>query len=377
MERIGVGVVGCGNISDIYLSNLQDRFPQTEVVAVMDLDRSRAQQRAEEFNVRAVCPSVEEMVTSGEVSIVVNLTTPQQHVSVTRAALEGGKHVYVEKPLALSREAGRELVTLAKQKGLMLACAPDTFLGSGLQTAQKLVIDGWIGRPLGGIAHLLRSGPESWHPDPAFLYQLGGGPLWDSGPYFITALAYLLGPVERVMCSAKVTFAVRTVTSQVRFGEVITVEVPTLFGALLDFASGAMISLVMSVDVYSSRLQDPRQHDHAIELYGTEGTLSVPSPCYFDGQLYYRQNGRPSWAELPGLCAVQGNSRGVGVADMASALLNDRPPRLTPEMAYHTLDVLVSLDESWQTGRAVDVTSTYNPSEPMIVTGDPTGLGLL
>ncbi len=377
MSRVRVGVVGCGNISGIYLSNLQRGFEQTEVVAVADLDLTRATERAKEFDIAMVCGSSEELLELENVDIVVNLTVPRYHAAVSRAALEAGRHVYEEKPLALSRQEGVELVELAKARGLLLACAPDTFLGSAIQTCRKLIADGWIGVPFGATAHLLSSGPESWHPDPAFLYQTGAGPLFDSAPYFVSALVYLLGPIESVMCSAKVTYPERTITSQPHFGEKIKVEVPTFLGGLLSFASGALTSLVMSVDVGSSRLQDPRQHGHAIEVYGSEGTLSIPSPCYFDGQVYYRRNGTGEWSELPGLYSYTGNSRGVGIADMASALLNGRPPRLTADMAYHTLDVLLGLDDSWRSGRAIPIDSTFALSEPLSLNTRPTGSGLL
>lgn len=368
---VGVGVIGCGNISEIYLANLQGRFPHTRVVAVSDIDRARASQRATQFSVPRVCSSAEELVAQDDVEIVVNLTPPVQHVSVTRTSLEAGKHVYVEKPLALDRADGAEMIGVASERRLMLACAPDTFLGASLQTAHKLVADGWIGRPLGAIAHLLRSGPESWHPDPEFLYKAGAGPLWDSGPYFITALGFLLGPLERVMCSGTITLPERTITSEPHYGETIKVEVPTLFSGILSFEDGAMATLVMSVDVYRSRLQDPRQHDHTIELYGTEGTLSVPSPCHYDGQIYYCPNGHSEWAEIPAPYAVEGDSRGIGVADMSLALTEARPPRLSAEMAFHTLDALVAMEESMHSGRAVGVASSFETPDPMPLTPDP------
>jgi predicted dehydrogenase len=375
MRTVKVGVVGCGNISEIYLSNLQRRFSQTEVVAVADLDLARATERAREFDIPTVCASSEDLLEVEDVDIVLNLTIPRHHADVSRAALKAGRHVYEEKPLALSRQEGAELVELARARGLLLACAPDTFLGSAVQTCRKLIADGWIGVPFAATAHLLSSGPESWHPDPAFLYQTGAGPLFDSAPYFVTALAYLLGPIESVVCSAKTTYPERTITSQPHFGEKIKVEVPTFVVGGLTFESGALTSLVMSVDVGSSRMQDPRQHGHAIEVYGSEGTLSVPSPCYFDGQIYYRKDTMTEWTELPGLYRYTGNARGLGVADLASALLDDRPPRVTADLAYHVLDVLLGMDESWRNGQAVLVTSGFTVSEPLGLSGELDGLG--
>ena len=342
MPRVRIGVVGCGVISEIYIRNLQQLFLDTEVVAVSDLVLENAERRAAQFEIPTVCRTNEELLARDDVDVVLNLTIPRAHADVSRAALRAGKHVYTEKPLALGLAEGGELVALARDRGLLFGSAPDTFLGAAVQTSRKLLDDGWVGRPFAVTCHMLRAGPEAWHPDPAFLYQEGAGPLFDSGPYSLTVLAYLLGPIESVMCSAEIIHPERTITSQPRYGQKIHVEVPTFVAGLLNFASGAIGTLVMSVDVENSRHHDPRQHNYGIEVYGSEGTLSVPSVHA------YREDGR-----------------GLGVADMASAILRGRAPRVSGEMVYHVHEVLHRLDESWRTGTRRRVESRFGRTEAL------------
>jgi predicted dehydrogenase len=273
--------------------------------------------------------------------------------------------VYTEKPLATDLDEAKALLDLAAERGLHMTSAPDTYLGAGIQTAHKLLTDGWIGRPFGATAHLTRIPPETWHPDPAFLYHTGAGPLYDSGPYFVAALAYLLGPVVHVMSAAGKTWDTRLITSEPHYGETITVEVPTFVTALLTFASGAIATVLLTTDVPYSRLQDPRQHGHSIELYGTNGTLSVPSPCYFDGLLYYRTAVLEDWAELPTLFTFRDDCRGVGVADLAAAVLTGRPPRVSAALAYHVTEVLQRIEEAGQTRTTRAVESTFERTAPL------------
>jgi predicted dehydrogenase len=359
-RKARIGLVGCGFISEIYLKNLTQVLTDTEVVACSDLIIARARNRAQQFGIPRVCNTNEELYAMPEVDIVLNLTTPDAHTLICRQALEAGKHAYTEKPFSLTLGEGQELVRLAAAKNLLIACAPDTILGSGIQTARQVLDQGWIGRPFAAMCHMLRAGPESWHPDPAFLYRVGAGPIYDSAPYFVGALHYLLGSVERVYCGGRVTYAERTITSEPLFGTRIPVEVPTFIAAQLEFANQALATLVVSVDVPHSRQQDRRQHDHAIEIFGTEGTLSVPSPCFYEGAIYYRRNDMAEWAELPGLFPYTRDSRGVGVADFAAAVLNGREPRLNGEMALHTLDILTGFDRSQQQRVVVPMTSTLS-----------------
>jgi predicted dehydrogenase len=365
LRTVKVGVIGCGFISKIYLSNMTGVFRDTEVVAVTDIVLPNARGRAEEFGIPRVCATVEELLRLDDIEIVVNLTIPKVHAAINRQILEAGKHCWTEKPLATNPTEAKELVELAGQKGLYLGSAPDTFLGAAVQTARRLIDQGWIGKPIGAIGHHLRPGPESWHPDPDFLYQKGGGPLLDSAPYYITNLVYLMGPVERVACGAVITFPERTITSQPRYGQKIKVEVPTLVSAILNFRGGAMATLVFSVDVEASRWQDSRQNKQSIEIYGSEGVISIPSPGQFGGQVYCKRNGIADWIEVPALFGYATDSRGVGPADMASAIIHGRQPRASVELALHVHEVLFGLEAAADSGTSLAIDSTFVMTPPM------------
>jgi predicted dehydrogenase len=313
------------------------------------------------------------MTALDEVDLVVNLTTPDAHEALTRQALESGKHVYTEKPLALNLSDSRALMDLAKDNHLLLGCAPDTFLGASIQTARKLIGDGWIGKPIGAIATMMVAGPERVHPNPEFLYRKGAGPLLDSGPYFVTALTYLLGPAVSATCMSRTTYSERTITSQPRYGQKIKVEVPTYVSGTLAYRDGSIATLVVTVDVPNTRLPGPGQHNHVFEVYGTEGTLSLPSPCYFAGQIYCKKVGMTDWVELPNLYPHAEESypldplglRGLGVVDLASALLHSRKPRASADLAYHTLETMLSLERSAATGMVQPIHSDFELTAPM------------
>ncbi|MCY3022506.1 MAG: Gfo/Idh/MocA family oxidoreductase [Planctomycetota bacterium] len=349
MKRTKIGVIGCGNISGIYCKAGQ-RFHNLEIVACADLDAARAKAKAEEFKIPNAC-SVSELLQNPDIEIVLNLTIPKAHAQVTLAALEAGKHAYTEKPLAVTREDGHEILRLAERRKLRVGSAPDTFLGAGLQTCRKLIDDGWIGEPIGATAFFMSHGPEDWHPDPEFVYQPGAGPLFDMGPYYLTALIGLIGPVRRVSGSARVTFPERMITSQPKYGTMMKVNTPTYLAGVLDFANGAIGTLVTTFDVWSAEV--PR-----IEIYGTAGSLSVPDPNSFGGPVRVRRAKADHWAELPLLFPYAENSRGLGVADMASALRSGRPNRASGEMAYHVLDIMHAVLDASQTGRHVQLSST-------------------
>ncbi|MCY0903078.1 MAG: Gfo/Idh/MocA family oxidoreductase, partial [Firmicutes bacterium] len=277
MDRVKVGIIGCGNISNAYFQGIP-RFALVQVVACADLDMSRAQARAEQWHVTAC--TVEELLADPDIDIVVNLTIPVAHAKVCLAALEAGKHVYVEKPLAVSLEDGRLIMDTARARGLRVGSAPDTFLGGGLQTCRKLIDDGWIGTPIAATGFMMGAGHESWHPDPAFYYQVGGGPMFDMGPYYLTALVFLLGGIERVTGSARVTFPERTITSEPKRGTRIAVETPTHIAGVIDFTSGAIGTLITSFDIQAGTSAFP-----PLEIYGTEGSLRVPDPNTFGGSV--------------------------------------------------------------------------------------------
>src|SRR5690606_19919273 len=279
----------------------------------------RAQARAEELGV-PVAYTVEELMADPEIEIVVNLTVPQAHGVVALQAVPGGKSVSNENTLTTERGAAQDLLADAKERGVLVGGAPDTFMGAGIQTCRKLIDDGWIGEPVAATAFMLSRGHESWHPDPAFYYQRGGGPMFDMGPYYLTALVTLLGPVVRVTGAARATFPERIITSKPKFGERIKVEVPTHIAGIMQFASGAIGTIVTSFDVWGGNVPH-------IEIYGTEGTLSVPDPNGFGGPVRIRRAGAREWSEVPHTHGYSENSRGLGVADMAYALRTGRPHR--------------------------------------------------
>lgn len=332
MKKVKIGIIGCGNISGIYLKNCTQIFNILEVAAVADIDMDRARAKAAEFNVPKVY-SVKELLADPEIQIVVNLTIPKAHAEVCIAALEAGKSVYTEKPLAITREDGRRIVELAVAKGLLAGGAPDTFLGGGIQTCRKLIDDGWIGEPVAATAFMTCHGHESWHPDPEFYYKTGGGPMFDMGPYYLTALVNLMGPVKRVTGSAKITFPERLITSQPKSGTRVTVDTPTHIAGVMDFANGAVGTIITSFDIWHAKLPN-------IEIYGTTGSLSVPDPNSFGGPVFIRRHDAGTWSEVPLTHAYSENSRGIGVADMAYALLSGRKHRANAELAYHVLDIM-------------------------------------
>ncbi len=355
MDPVKVGLVGCGNISSIYFQNCQS-FPILKLVACADLIPERAQAKAQEFGVEA--RSVEGILTDPEIEVVLNLTIPRAHAEVALQALEAGKSAYNEKPLAITREDGRQMLELASARGVRVGCAPDTFLGAGIQTCRKLIDDGWIGEPVAATAFMTCHGHESWHPDPEFYYKVGGGPMFDMGPYYLTALVSLLGPVRRVTGEARITFPERVITSRPKYGTVIEVDVPTHVAGVLEFASGAIGTIITSFDVWHAEL--PR-----IEIYGSEGTLSVPDPNCFGGPVRLRRAEADAWSEIPLSHGYSENSRGLGVADMAYGLRSGRPHRASGELAYHVLDIMHAFHDAAREGRHVTLESTCTRPAPL------------
>ena len=353
---VKIGVMGAGKISGIYLEN-GAMFDDVEVVACADLLVERAEEQARAYGVPKAC-APEELLADPEVEIVLNLTVPAVHAGVSLAALEAGKHVYTEKPLAVGREDGRRMLEVASDRGLLIGCAPDTFLGGGLQTCRKVMDEGIIGEPVAATAVMMTHGPEDWHPNPDFFYQPGAGPMFDMGPYYLTALTTLLGPVRRVTGSARVTFPQRQVTSQPLSGTTITVNTPTHVAGVMDFEGGAVGTLVTSFDVWSE------EHSR-IDIYGTEGTLSVPDPNTFGGPVRVWRSGEDAWTDVPLTHPYTGNSRGLGLADMAHAVRTGRRHRASGELGGHVLDVIHAFLDSSEAGRHVEVTSTFGRPEPL------------
>jgi predicted dehydrogenase len=362
---LGVGFIGCGNISAAYL-RLAKLFKPIDVIAVADINMDVAKARAAEFGVAA--QTVKDLLANPDIAIVVNLTIPAVHHKVSRHILEAGKHVYSEKPLALSLADARDLQKLAAKKKLKVACAPDTFLGGAHQQARKLIDDGMIGKVTSGTAHMMGHGMEHWHPNPDFYYHTGGGPMLDMGPYYITNLINLLGPVKRVAALAGTARKRRPISSAPRKGDMISVKTPTSYHALLEFASGAQVTLSTSWDVFAHR------HGN-MELYGTEGALFLPDPNWFGGELLVAGTDtvvKPlaAWDHPFGVRndSVHGdhaNYRTAGLADMADAIMARRDVRCDIERPLHALDVMLSIMKSGETGCFVNLKTTCARPRPL------------
>ncbi|MDA9865158.1 Gfo/Idh/MocA family oxidoreductase [bacterium] len=359
MAPLGVGIIGCGNISAAYL-RLGPLFKGLDMRAVADLNSTAAKARAEEFGVRA--ETVEGLLGADDIDVVVNLTIPDAHFKVTRSILQAGKHAYTEKPLVLSLEEGEALRALAVETGLRIGSAPDTFLGGAHQHARALIDDGTVGKIVAGTAAVMNFGLEHWHPNPDFFFLPGAGPVLDIGPYYITNLIQLIGPVKRVAALTSSAKATRTILSEPRRGEEIPVKTPTNIHALLEFQQGATITLSTSWDVWA--------HRHApMELYGTEGSLFVPDPNFFGGTLEVSEkDGEISQAEnwdhpfyTPNdehADGMRANYRTVGLADMAQAIAENRPHRCSLELALHAVDVMTSVLKSGEQGSFVEMTTS-------------------
>jgi predicted dehydrogenase len=355
-SKTNIGVIGCGQISSIYFE-AQSKFDILQYVACSDIDMDRARSQAKKYHVPKVS-TVDELLADPDIDIVLNLTIPNAHASIAVKALRAGKSTYSEKPLAINRKQGKEILDHAQTGGLHVGCAPDTFLGGGIQTCIKLINDGAIGVPIGATAFMMSHGPESWHANPEFFYHVGGGPMFDMGPYYLTALIAMLGPVRRVSGLTSISFPERTITSQPKYGTRITVETPTHIAGLLDFASGAVGTIVTSFDVWSHKT--PR-----IEIYGTTGTLSIPDPNTFGGPVSLYCSETQTWTDVPLTHAWSENSRGIGLADMAHAMHTGRMHRASGALAYHVLDIMEALHDSSREGKHIELTSTCDRPAPL------------
>jgi predicted dehydrogenase len=356
-----VGVVGAGVISDEYLRNLT-AFRDVRVVYVADLDGSRAAERAAEHGV-AESGDLTGLLQRADVEVVVNLTVPSAHADVTRAALRAGKNVWVEKPFATTRREGQDLLEEAEVLGLRLAGAPDTFLGPGFQTALRTLREGTVGTPLSAFACTQGPGPERWHPNPGFLYEVGAGPLFDMGPYYLTALVQLLGPIEAVTARSSTSREVRVISEGPNAGATFPVRVPTHLTGIIDFRSGAFAQVVLSFD-------SPIRRSGILELNGTLGALTIPDPNTFDGDhvawLHAAEEPPPTPPDPP-----LGWRRGLGVLDLARSMRCGTPERASGALAYHVLDAMVGLAESAVDRVPVPVQSTISVAESLPPRWDP------
>ena len=347
MRKVGVGIIGCGNISTSYLKAAR-RFPVLDIKAVADMRSAAAEQRGAEFGLPGM--RVDALLKRDDIEIVINLTVPLAHTDVSLAVLNAGKHVHSEKPLGINVAEARKVMELAAERNLRVGCAPDTFLGGGHQTARKLIDDGAIGTPVAGSAFFMCPGHERWHPAPGFYYLRGGGPMLDMGPYYITDLVQLLGPVAGVMGSTARPRSERLVTSEPMKGALIPVEVPTHVAGTLEFESGAVVSIAMSFDV-------PKHRHTPIEIYGDKGSILVPDPNRFGGEVQVATTGG-EWETVPLTHGhFEGEFRSIGVADMATAIVTGRPHRASGALAFHVLEVMEAFQTSADEGRRVTIES--------------------
>ncbi|MGV1868117.1 MULTISPECIES: Gfo/Idh/MocA family protein [unclassified Rhizobium] len=359
--KIGLGVIGCGNISMTYLRNTA-LFAGVELRACADISPDMAALRAGQYNIRAL--TVDQLLADPEIDLVLNLTIPAVHFDVTMSALSAGKHVFTEKPLATSAADGRTLVAEARQRGLLLGSAPDTFLGAAGRRARRLMEEGAIGRPVSGTAFMMGRGMEHWHPNPQFYYQPGGGPVFDMGPYYLTMMVNLLGPVVRVMAMATKGQEERLITAEGPFqNTTFTVGTPTNVLSLLEFKSGATVNFGASWDVF-------RHSNHPIELHGTEGSLRLPDPDTFGGTVSLSEHGA-EWRDFdsdgelygarnwPYAAPDRANYRMLGVADLVRALEEGRAPRASGDLALHVLDIMEAILASGESQQSITIDGTF------------------
>jgi predicted dehydrogenase len=368
MKKPRIGIAGAGDISGIYIRNLGDLFGGVADIGGISAGHpASAQRAADKYGLNAY-ESTDAMLADPDIDIILNLTPPTTHFSVAKAALAAGKHVYNEKPLSAGRDQAAELLALARERNLRIGCAPDTFMGAGLQTARKALDDGWIGRPLAATAFFASHGVEHWHPNPDFFYQEGAGPLFDMGPYYLTALVSLLGPAASVSGNATTNFATRTIAGGKRQGETIEVSTTTHYEAILNFANGVTATMIMSFDIWAHSLP-------CIEIYGSAGTMRIGDPNWFASPVEicrYREN---EWHDLPLLLPEDrrysewegegANWRGIGLADMAMAIAEGRPHRASAEMAFHVLDLMCAVGESARDGTRHNLDSTCERPAPL------------
>jgi predicted dehydrogenase len=351
-----VGIIGCGGISGTY-ARVMNTFGGLSLAACADVVEDRARTLAREHGIPRWC-GVDELLGDPGIDLVVNLTPPKAHHAVTMAILKSGKHAYSEKPLAATIEQGRELVQTARANGLALGCAPDTFLGAGLQTCRELIDGGAIGTPVAASAFQMRSPPEAEARFVPFAYEAGGGPLFDMGPYYLTALVSLLGPIRRVTGIGQVSWADRIASRPPRAGMRLAVEMPTYATGVMEFQGGAVGTLITTYDVWASNLPH-------LEIYGTTGTLLAPDPNCFGGPVAIRGRGETGWRQVVPSRAYGEDSRGLGVADLAHALQHRRHHRANDDLAFHVLEALHGILESSKTGHTWALASTCERPSPL------------
>jgi len=373
MEKVKVGVIGCGMISEIYIKNITTVFDSIlEAYACADISHGAAKNRADQFGLRSM--NIDELLAAPEIEMILNLTVPAAHYEISKRALLAGKHVYSEKPLAIEFDNGRELVALAKERGLFVGAAPDTFLGGGLQTCLQIIEDGTIGKPIGAQGFMLARGPESFHPNPEFFYKQGAGPLLDMGPYYFTALMSLFGPAKRVTGLASITYPQRTVLNKNSpvYNTQFSCEVDTFINGGVEFENGVIANIVTTWDLpfpyWESGLP-------LLEVFGSEGTLVLPDPNTFGGiggspmaapgKFVKLRIGAGGFEDIPLKYGYTENSRGLGLADMAWCIRNGGAPRVSGEGSLHILEMMLGVLQSSEHGRHHIMETTCHRPEPL------------
>ena len=362
-----VGIIGCGNIADIYFSNSQKYFNNFQIVACADIKNEAAKNYSEKYGVEQL--SVDQILSNKEIELIINLTIPDVHFEVSKSILEAGKHSYSEKPLSIKFEHGEELVKLGNSKGLHVGCAPDTFLGAGIQEAKKIIDQNEIGKINLGSISMGVAGHEIWHPNPDFYYKYGGGPILDMGPYYFTALVNLLGSAKNVFTQSRTVYQKRVIGSGDRQGQEIEVEIPTTLVSQIEFQNGALIDSFFSFDVW-------KHSKNHIELYGDKGSINIPDPNMFGGDILVCKSKNGSWenidtknnnlgkiniknkSEKANESAGIANYRGIGVSETVDAIKNNRLNRCSGELSLHVLDILDSIIKSSKENTKIELRSS-------------------
>ena len=344
-----IGLIGCGNISDAYFAT-NAKFSFFDIVACADINLDAARAKAAQWNIARAC-CVDELLADCEIELVINLTIPAAHGPVMLKCIEAGKSVYTEKPFTVTREEAQQIMTLARAKNLRVGSAPDTFLGGAHQSVRALIDGGAIGEIIAGTAFMANHGHENWHPSPAFYYQKGGGPMFDMGPYYLTDLVQLIGPIRRIAGATRTPFAQREITSEPLSGTRMNVEIPTTVMGTLEFANGAVVSMMTSFDVWGTDLPP-------LEIHGTAGSISVGDPNNFGGTPKIKRAGDCEWSDVALTHGYTENARGIGLADMILAMQQNRDHRCNDRLAYHVLDAMHAFHDSSDAGQFIELQST-------------------
>ena len=356
-RAVKVGVIGCGMISDHYLAHMP-KFDILDVTACADIRPDRAAEKAQKHDVPIAC-SVEELLANPQIDIVVNLTTPQAHAEVSLSVLRAGKHLFSEKTLGVTRGEGRQILDESADNGLLVGCAPDTFLSGAMQTCRTLIDDGAIGEPIAAsVSFMERFGHPAVESDRAFVLQRGGGSMLDTGVYYLTALVSLLGPIRWVTGMAQTPFPERVLADGPEKGKTMPVPVATHTIGAVEFVNGALASVVTSTDVFAREIPP-------VLVYGTNGTLRAPDPNGVSGPVHILRETSDEWEEVPLTHSYALPFRGIGVAELAQAIASGRPNRASGRLAYHVLDTMLAFEDSARDRTQVEVQSECPRPAPL------------